>query len=309
MLLNNFFTKPDYVPDNKVSRLLLEKLIHFLMDENSHAILKRIQRTDLSKTELMIVLAEHFFSKLSLSDTYTMDHSAKYKGISLCKCGSCKPEFVSSCFGDTSVGNPDCWHGSLDILLGSMESFVHVAPPEEEISPGGRASIEVKPKSVEERGFRSQTLAQIIVFSFLQKQRHPYLDNFLIPCMAATRKEIKIYFYDSKHDILLESRGIKLLVEIPGSRCQVNYEAILAAWLVLNYKYLCSGPHESLFEAPKANFFSLASSSLEMYEKDLAFKNVVAVNAFVDYDFIDITKPKFVWPSNLPCRPVNSESK
>ncbi|XP_062576069.1 uncharacterized protein LOC134237946 [Saccostrea cucullata] len=308
MLLNNFFTKPDYVPNNKASRLLLEKLIQFLMDEDSHAALKRMQRTDLSKTGLMTVLAEHFFRKLSLSDLYTMDNSAKYKGLSLCKCGSCKPEYLSSCFGDTSVGNPDCWHGSLNILLGSMESFVHVAPVEEEIGPGGRTSIEVKHKSVEERGFRSQTLAQAIVFSFLQKQRHPNLDNFLIPCMAATRNELKIYFYDCKHDILLESRSINLLVEIPGSRCQVNYEAVLAAWLVLNYKFLCSGPPESLLEAPKANFFSLASSSLEMYEKDLAFKNVVAMNTFADYDFIDITKPKFVWPSDLPCQPLDSES-
>jgi hypothetical protein len=35
-LLNDFFTKTDYVPDSKASRLLLEKLIHFLMDESEY---------------------------------------------------------------------------------------------------------------------------------------------------------------------------------------------------------------------------------------------------------------------------------
>jgi hypothetical protein len=57
-----------------------------------------------SETELMSVLAEHLFSRLSLSDTYTMDHFAKYKDISLCKCGSCKPESLAANFDDTSIG-------------------------------------------------------------------------------------------------------------------------------------------------------------------------------------------------------------
>jgi hypothetical protein len=186
-----------------------------------------------------------------------------------------------------------------------MESFVHVVT-EEELSHGGRQSTELEGKCVEELEFRSQTLAQSIVFSFLQKKMHPHLENFLIPCLAASRKEIKIYFYDSKHDILLESRGIPLLVNIPGLKCKpLNFEAILAAWMVLNYKFLCSGPHESLLQAPKANFFKKAESCLKIYENELSFKNVGSQLTFADYDYIDIMKPKFVWPSNLSCRPVD----
>lgn len=99
------------------------------------------------------------------------------------------------CIFNFVIGNPDCWHGSLDILLGNMECFVNVVPTENEISPGCRESVEMKLRSAEERGFRRQTLEQAIVFSYLQKQRHSTLNNFLIPCMAATRKEI--YFTKS----------------------------------------------------------------------------------------------------------------
>lgn len=60
----------------------------------------------------------------------------------------------------------------------------------------GHESMEVKQKHVEERGFRSQTLAQIIVFSFndIQKQTHPLLDHFLVPGIAALIRKSKFNF-------------------------------------------------------------------------------------------------------------------
>lgn len=69
----------------------------------------------------MAVLADHLFCKLSLSDTCTIDQSAKYKGTQLCQCGSSKPVHASSGLGDTSIGNPDGWHRSLYILPGCDE--------------------------------------------------------------------------------------------------------------------------------------------------------------------------------------------
>lgn len=60
----------------------------------------------------------------------------------------------------------------------------------------GHESMEVKQKHVEERVFRSQTLAQIIVFSFndIQKQTHPLLDHFLVPGIAALIRKSKFNF-------------------------------------------------------------------------------------------------------------------
>lgn len=159
---------------------------------------------------------------------YTIDQFALYKGTLLCQCGSYNHEHASSCLGDTSKGNPHGWHGSLDIVLGYDECFVHVASPENEV---GLESMEVKQKHVKERGFRSQTLAQVTVFSFLHKQIHLTcnLDYFLVPSIVPTKMDIKIYFYDSKHDILLENRGMNLFIEILGTKSQpFSYEAILA---------------------------------------------------------------------------------
>lgn len=40
-------------------------------------------------------------------------------------------------------------------------------------------------------------------------------------------------------------------------------------WLVVNYKFLCSGPHEKLLKVPKARFCEHAVSCIDMYEKEL----------------------------------------
>lgn len=165
------------------------------------------------------------------------------------------------------TGNPDGLPRSLDIVLGCDECFVHVASPEKEFR---HKSMEVKQK-VEEHGFRSQMLARVTVFSFLHKQRYLTcnLDHFLVPSIAATKMEIKIYFYDSKHDILL-GRGKNLFIEISETEIQPpNYKAILAMWLVVNYKFLCSGPPELLLKVPKARFCEHAVSCIDMYEKEL----------------------------------------
>lgn len=61
-------------------------------------------------------------------------------------------------------------------------------------------------------------IAQITVFSFLQKMAHPLLDHFFVPCIAAFIKEIKIYFYDKKNDTLLDSRGMYLFIDFPGTK-------------------------------------------------------------------------------------------
>lgn len=125
--------------------------------------------------------------------------------------------------------------------------------------------MEEKQKHVEDWGFRSQTLAQVTVFPFLQKQRHLTcnLDYSLVPSIAATKMEIKIYFYDSKHD-----NGENLLIEISETEVQLlNY--ILAMKLAVNYKFLCSGPHENLLKVPKARFCEHAVSCIDMYEKEL----------------------------------------
>lgn len=63
--------------------------------------------------------------------------------------------------------------------------------PEKEV---GHESMKVKQKHVEEWGYSRQTLAKIIVFLFLQKQTHPLLNYFLVPCIAAFIRKSKFIF-------------------------------------------------------------------------------------------------------------------
>lgn len=174
---------------------------------------------------------------------YTIDQSAQYKG------------------------NPDGWHKSLDILLGRDEWPLQ--KKKSDMIYGGET------KTCWRVEFRNQTLAQIIVFSFLQKQTHPLLDHFLVLCIAATFKEIEIYFYDSNYDILLDSRGMNCSLIFWEQK--VNHsttKATLAEWLVVNYRFLCSGPHKSLLQVPKARFCEHAWSCIDIYEKELSIKRL-----------------------------------
>lgn len=89
------------------------------------------------------------------------------------------------------TGNPDGWHGSLDNVLECDECFIRVPSPENEV---GHKSMEVKQKNVEELGFCSQTLAQVFVLSFQQKQRHPTLTISLFPAYQQLKMKSKFIF-------------------------------------------------------------------------------------------------------------------
>lgn len=97
-----------------------------------------------------------------------------------------------------------------------------------------------------------------------------------------------------------------MFIEISETEIQPpNYKAILAMWLVVNYKFMCSGPPELLLKVPKARFCEHAVSCIDMYEKELRKnleKNAISHSTVADYSFIDILKPIFIWPSDLSCR-------
>lgn len=122
----------------------------------------------------------------------------------------------------------------------------------------------VKP-DLEHPDITSQLIAQTIVFSFAQKKKHPEYKKFLFPTVGINRTKVIFHFYDSEHDILLKSRVFPIF-----ERKKLNYDAILAIWLVVNYKYLCSGSTKEIRnEAKKANFFQHSGSQLPIYNNEL----------------------------------------
>lgn len=78
---------------------------------------------------------------------------------------------------------------------------------------------------------------------------------FLFPVQQQVKRK-SIFFYDSKHDILLESRGMNkvLFIDIPGQKSRpLDYEATCIS-AVVNYTFLCSDPHESFLQVPRVMF-------------------------------------------------------
>jgi hypothetical protein len=181
---------------------------------------------------------------------------------------------LQSCSLPSISGNKDVWHGTLDVMLESCDIGVGFTSKPEDKSPGERASVEIKCNDLGSVSTRDQALAKTITFSFLQKQRHSLtMDHYLIPCILASSTEVQYFFYDCNNDILLQSRKYPLFIST-GDKLELSYQTILSTWLVLNYKYLCSGPTKYILDAPKAGFPKFAGPALKVYKSNLKFQNV-----------------------------------
>ncbi|XP_060080808.1 uncharacterized protein LOC132560173 [Ylistrum balloti] len=265
------------VPDNKQEKFVLSKLLHYLFDylDTDAEIMKNMEMY--TETELTAVIANHLFGKLSTSSCFTIDKQCKGKGRGQGGRGSKKTSPLCPCekndcvlsgdFGDTSIGNWMVWHGNVNVIINNEVVIGSQDVEEKDCSPGGKSPVEVKLKS-NSLSRNPQVIAQNIVFSFLQKHRHPESENFLFPCIGVTGKDMIVYFYDSMHDVLLESTLIPLHGMIPSAVSNINLVAIVVSWLVVNYKYLCDGVMEEM-KTMKAEFFSQAEAKLAVYKFDL----------------------------------------
>ena len=166
------------------------------------------------------------------------------------------------------TGSTKVWHGSVSIII---ENDIVIENLEDEPdSPGGKFPMEVMMKSNILRN-NPKLVAEAVVFSFLQKKRHPELSNLLIPCVGMADNAMLLMFYDSEHDVLLESSPIPLY----SSTCKNKFsaEAVLIAWLAVNYRFLCTGLTDDMLPY-KAGFFDQAKDCITVYENDLTMQNV-----------------------------------
>lgn len=166
------------------------------------------------------------------------------------------------------TGNAEVWHGNVDIII---NDDLAVEPLEE--TPSEQSPLEVKLEASLKTN--PQIAAQTIVFSFLQKKRHPEREHFLTPCIGVRRSELFIMLYDSEHDVLLESSTVPLFEN--EFSCEFSFRAILICWLTVNYRFFCSGLNEK-FKMLKSNFFDIAKEKITVYEKGLQYQNVKTCN-------------------------------
>ena len=132
-------------------------------------------------------------------------------------------------------------------------------------------------------GTSEQAIAQAIVFSLLQKQRHPNFQNHMIPNILISPEFFQIVLYDAEHDILLCSNFLDLF-NVNDEGC-LSSEAVVTLWLVLHYRLFCKG---LVFEEPteveifKSNFQELAKDKWHIYTNCL--KNSVPGFPVVEND-------------------------
>ncbi|XP_052692894.1 uncharacterized protein LOC128171201 isoform X1 [Crassostrea angulata] len=237
-----------------------------------------------TETDISITLAEHLLGKLAPGESYKIDNKAREKKS--CRCG-CK---VTPVFDGTGIGHEQVWHGFIDIVFSShlgIHSMANaVLDIEENISkkrrvdeqdetknddsPGGKTITQVKQPLSE--NMLSQAIAQTIVFSLVQKQKHPEFLHHMIPNIVISPEKLEIMMYDSDNDVLLCSNPILLFnLDLPDDRTLID-ETVLIIWMVLHYRIFCSGLNKAnpyLLERCKSNFRQLVASKWDIYSKSL----------------------------------------
>ena len=148
----------------------------------------------------------------------------------------------------------------MDLLVGNQP--IILAAEQQEVR-NGSSLVEVKVVD-----YREQMLAQTIVYSFLQRNKHPEYKTSLAPCIGISKKHVVFYFYDCEHDYLLESTCFDL--QVPG--LGIKKSTVLAMWMTLNYKYLCSGITHAIKESGyTADFEKFGKDKMESYKNHLSF--------------------------------------
>ncbi|XP_062581265.1 uncharacterized protein LOC134243062 [Saccostrea cucullata] len=233
-----------------------------------------------TETDISITLAEHLLGKLAPGESYKIDNKARERKN--CRCG-CK---VTPVFGGTGIGHEQVWHGFIDIVFSSHLGISAIASTvldmEENISkkrrvdeqgetqnddsPGEKMITEVKQHSV------SQAIAQTIVFSLVQKQKHPEFLHHMIPNIVISPEKVEIIMYDSDNDVLLCSNQILLFnLDHPEDRTLID-ETVVILWMVLHYRIFCTGLNKAkpyVLERCKSNFRKLVASKWDIYSKSL----------------------------------------
>lgn len=108
-----------------------------------------------------------------------------------------------------------------------------------------------------------QALAQTIVFSLIQRKRHPDRSNHMTPNIVISPKKFKIMLYDAENDIFLVSDYINLF-----NGDSLSNNAVIVLWMVLHNRMFCTGfnnVNTDIVSSLVSNFKNLVACKLETY--------------------------------------------
>ncbi|XP_076105872.1 uncharacterized protein LOC143074207 [Mytilus galloprovincialis] len=210
-----------------------------------------------SEVEVQAILAHHLFSKLAPTGKFVID--GKCTPIDLQTCPACQEDLD---YGDTSIGNPDYWHGYPDILIDrstvkidmdETQEYEHDELPEpdrkkqrqlEQTNGADGEGSNLTPKTdifttCEDQFFKTektlrQSFAQTITNAFYQVKQYPKLQNLCIPSFLASDNKVRIIMYNCEQDRLYISEDMYLF----DTLCDhgLNVGTIVSIWLALNFE-------------------------------------------------------------------------
>lgn len=248
-----------------------EKSLNFVFKKRKSGTFKA------SETGITVALAEHLLKKLAPGGSYKVDANSHDQNPCLCGC-NVKPNFSSTGMGANSV-----WHGFIDIVFTSpyqstpesasddVPAIAKALEGEEELfeSLDESKDFEESPKMITEVKKNvsdvvlKQALAQTIVFSLIQRKRHPDRSNHMTPNIVISPKKFKIMLYDAENDIFLVSDYINLF-----NGDSLSNNAVIVLWMVLHNRMFCTGfnnVNTDIVSSLVSNFKNLVACKLETY--------------------------------------------
>lgn len=247
--------KKKTLPNHEKSAI--RKLDEYLkVSEQHEKCLKKvlIRQQPLEKETVTVAVTEHLLGKLAPGGSCIINENGRE--MVFCQCG-CNERPV---YSYTGIGHQDVWHGYTDIVFESHDGIPEcIATTQvsslssscailDQSSPAKRPRIEDDDEFEEEiiseaitlpaERTEDQAIAQIIVFSLLQRQKHPEYQHHLVPNIVISPTDFQIFMYDAVNDILLGSYPL-LLFDVETESLRI--ESVMILWMVLHNRMFCEG--------------------------------------------------------------------
>ncbi|XP_045156229.2 uncharacterized protein LOC123522831 [Mercenaria mercenaria] len=247
-------TLPEHKKQSSTALLKsFDRLAKFLDNyEETSKILQKYSEKNLREVEWAGIFGTHIAKQLAVVQDMRMSDTG-YEKVSVCICG-CGNDLE---YGDTSMGNKQVWHGSIDIFLGHVA--IDVAWQATDSS--STSAFELDTDNLDK--YRHQLIAETIVFSCTRSKG-------LVPTIAVSREKLKVFLYDHESDLLFESKEFPLASFTKEK--ELPYQTILALWLAINYSLFGSGISPVYKQAGYfANFkpFITEKKKCEIYVKEM----------------------------------------
>lgn len=265
----------------------VQRLNNCLERKNRHQLNSIFSMKNLPEKDLLVALGVHLIRKLS-GKCFTN----RSKAGNSCPCG-CGEKLTSTAM---CIGTERTWHGELDLLAGNEAIPMNatnvgiVRPTEANLddtqelqteeaveqeddassSQGDRTDLEIKTENIYSGLALCQILAETIVFSWTEYNRH--LDySPCIPSVLMANGKFAAFVYNSVNDELYATTGYVHL----SSKNQIV--GIFSLWVFLNHHLFFRKKKQTALSKVCGFRSSLSSSLLKQYEELKEYKKQIVV--------------------------------